>query len=81
MTELDRIKEMIEPSESKIELNYTQALIIGKLYDAFEVLGADSHLLSIVGSLGDTLSDQEVLSELNGWLSGDRGLKEIHKEV
>jgi hypothetical protein len=38
-----------------------------ELYEAARKLGAKSDLLSIIGSYGDTLSDQEVLDALRQW--------------
>ena len=41
-----------------------RAKIAGELYRAIEVLGGSPDLLSIVGSYGDTLLDQEILDAL-----------------
>jgi hypothetical protein len=41
--------------------------ITAELYRALEELGAKSDLLSIVGSWGDSLSDEQVLSMLRAW--------------
>lgn len=38
--------------------------VIGEIYKAFETLGAGSHLLSIIGSIGDTQSDDDVIELL-----------------
>ncbi len=38
-----------------------------ELYEAFQRLGAKSDLLSIVGSWGDTMDDEWVLSALREW--------------
>ena len=35
--------------------------IRSEIYRAFELLGADSDLLAVVGSWGDTLKDEEIL--------------------
>lgn len=42
----------------------TREAIIGEIYDSMVILGAKSDLLSIVGSWGDTLQDDEVLGML-----------------
>jgi hypothetical protein len=44
--------------------------IRAEIYQAFEGLGADKHLLGIVGSWGDTLTDDVVLDLLKTWNSG-----------
>jgi hypothetical protein len=52
----------------------TTARLGAALYRAIELLGADSNLLGIVGSLGDTMPDDWVVEELeryNVWRSGD----------
>jgi hypothetical protein len=67
------IKAMIEPNDNKITLNNTQNLIIYKLYRAIEKIGGDVELLSIVGSIGDTLPDQQILYYLNAWHEGNNG--------
>ena len=41
-------------------------------YKIAEERGADSSLLSIIGSWGDTLPDEEVLAMLKGWTAGER---------
>ena len=38
-----------------------------ELYKALELLGAESDLLAIVGSWGDTQDDEWVLNELREW--------------
>jgi hypothetical protein len=38
-----------------------------ELYEAIKSLGGGAELLSIVGSYGDTLDDDEVLSQLRTW--------------
>lgn len=43
------------------EMTETQLRIIGQMYKAFENLGADMDILSLVGSFGDTLPDDEIL--------------------
>jgi hypothetical protein len=44
-----------------------QSRIARELYVAMERLGADPMLLSIIGSWGDTLDDEEVLALLRDW--------------
>lgn len=50
------------------------AEIAAELYKAIERLDAGSDLLSIIGSYGDTLSDQEVLDLLREWNRTGRAL-------
>jgi len=38
-----------------------------ELYQAVEKLGGDVNLLAIIGSMGDTLSDEDILAELKAW--------------
>jgi hypothetical protein len=45
----------------------TKAKIAHELYEAVRKLGAKSDLLSIIGSFGDTLNDEEVLEALRDW--------------
>lgn len=45
-------------------------LIKGELYRACEKLGAGRDLLSIIGSYGDTLEPDEILSMLQEWNAG-----------
>jgi CO dehydrogenase/acetyl-CoA synthase delta subunit len=42
------------------------------LYKKLEALGADRDILTIVGSSGDTLDDEEVLDLLKGWNAAER---------
>ena len=44
--------------------------IRAEIYRAFETLGAEKHLLGIIGSWGDTLDDDVVLELLKLWNSG-----------
>jgi hypothetical protein len=44
--------------------------IRGEIYQAFERLGADKHLLAAIGSWGDTLEDAAILDLLKVWNSG-----------
>ncbi|HKF02495.1 MAG TPA: hypothetical protein VKB49_09270 [Candidatus Sulfotelmatobacter sp.] len=41
--------------------------ISSEIYRAFELLGADRELLAVVGSWGDTLNDEEILTYLKEW--------------
>ena len=45
----------------------TDAKIREELYRAMKSLGAQSDLLSIVGSWGDTMDDEWVLNALRDW--------------
>ena len=44
-----------------------KAQIAHELYRALQSLGADNELLSVVGSYGDTLDDDDVLALLKNW--------------
>ena len=44
--------------------------IRAEIYRAFETLGTDRHLLGLIGSWGDTLTDEVVLDLLKTWNSG-----------
>jgi hypothetical protein len=44
--------------------------IRAEIYQAFETLGANEHLLGIIGSWGDRLEDGEVLDLLKMWNAG-----------
>jgi hypothetical protein len=48
-----------------------RALPRAKIYDRLEDLDADRHLLAVVGSWGDTLSDDQVLASLQRWNRGE----------
>lgn len=48
-------------------MNETQHKIVGEIYKAFELLGAESDLLGTVGSWGDCLPDEDVLANLRTW--------------
>jgi hypothetical protein len=48
-------------------MNPTQREIIGELYRALVLLGADSGLLGTVGSWGDSLPEKDTLSDLKAW--------------
>jgi len=43
--------------------------IIDQVYAAIQKLGGMSDILSIIGSWGDTLSDEDVLDQLKDWLA------------
>jgi hypothetical protein len=45
----------------------TEQQIRSEIYRAFELLGADRELLAVIGSWGDTLNDEEVLTFLKDW--------------
>ncbi len=44
--------------------------IFNEIYKAFEDLGANSGLLSCISSLGDTMTDEQVLEMLQDWNKG-----------
>lgn len=41
--------------------------LVAEIYKAFEILGAEPELLSIIGSLGDTVDDATVLAWLKAY--------------
>lgn len=49
--------------------------IVNEIYCALVLLGAESDLLGAVGSWGDSLPDEHVLSNIRAW--NDATLKEI----
>ena len=52
-------------------MNRTMTARLGvALYRAFEDLGADAELLSLIGSLGDTMSDEWVIQALEDYNRG-----------
>jgi hypothetical protein len=53
--------------------------IIGEIYRALMLLGADDGLLGTVGSWGDCLSEKEVLSGLKAW--NEASLAEIKGRI
>jgi hypothetical protein len=52
----------------------TDAKIAVEIYTALKDLNAPALLLCIVGSWGDTLTDEEVLAALKSWNGGVRQL-------
>lgn len=54
-----------------------RAMRPGRIYDALEDLGADTHLLAVVGSWGDTLDDTHVLEQLRRWNRGKPALDRV----
>jgi hypothetical protein len=48
--------------------------IVDEIYTALKDLNAPPLLLGIVGSWGDTLTDEEVLAALKSWNAGVRQL-------
>ena len=52
----------------------TDAKIADELYIVLQNLNAPPLLLGIVGSWGDTLTDEEVLAALKAWNAGVRQL-------
>ena len=57
-----------------------KTLIAAELYTAMDRLGADPDLLSIIGSYGDTLTDEEILSLLREYNAMD-GCSAAHGAV
>jgi hypothetical protein len=53
-------------ADSKL-LDKVKAWPVDEIYTAAENLGAPAMLLAFIGSWGDTLTDEEVLEELQGW--------------
>ena len=53
--------------------------IVNEIYRAFVLLGAESDLLGTVGSWGDSLSEEDVLSGLRCW--NEATLKEIRLRI
>ena len=47
-----------------------QLAIIQQMYIAAEKLGAKSDLLGIIGSWGDTLDDDDILTHMREWNEG-----------
>ena len=60
-------------------MNSIQREIIGELYRALVLLGADSGLLGAVGSWGDSLPEKDVLSNLRAW--NEASLAEIKERI
>ncbi|HAD35291.1 MAG TPA: hypothetical protein DCF44_12510 [Chitinophagaceae bacterium] len=56
----------------------SKVLIKNELLNALVIFGAQSDLLCIVGSWGDTMNDDVVLEQLRGWNEG--ALKEKERE-
>jgi hypothetical protein len=57
-----------------MQLDTTDRKIVDELYIALEGLKAPPLLLGIVGSWGDSLTDEEVLAALKSWNAGARKL-------
>lgn len=54
------------------EPNRVKSRIAKGFYDALELLGGKSDILSLAGSYSDTLSDEDVASMLEEWVAGER---------
>jgi len=50
-----------------------------EIYRSLVLLGAESDLLSTVGSWGESLPDEDVLASLRAW--NDASLKEIRERI
>ena len=55
----------------------TQRAIVDEIYNAVERLGGNRELLGVIGSLGDTLTDEEVLDALQLLNAGQRLFDEV----
>jgi hypothetical protein len=53
-------------ADSKL-LDNVKTWPVDKIYSASEDMAAPAMLLAFIGSWGDTLTDEEVLQELQGW--------------
>lgn len=53
--------------------------IVGEIYRAFVLLGAESDLLGTIGSWGDSLPDADVLARLQAW--NDATKREIEGRI
>jgi hypothetical protein len=62
--ECDAIASMINRSTGNPVI---RRQIVEELFRAFEHLDADRQLLSIIGSIGDSMRDQDVLTMLRSW--------------
>lgn len=59
----------------------TQLKIISQIYKAFENLGAGCEILSLVGSFGDTLPDDEILEMFEQYNKTGSYMAEIIADV
>jgi hypothetical protein len=57
-----------------------EAEIRFEIYRALQSLGADSGLLAIVGSWGDTLEDSAILKLLKQWNEGRRAERVMRRQ-
>lgn len=62
----EETSDALDPRDGQC-LSRTQKQIIRELYLAFEGLGASSDLLSLIGSWGDTLPEEEILTMLQDY--------------
>jgi hypothetical protein len=51
----------------QMQIQSPNRVIVGELYRALVLLGAESDLLGTVGSWGDSLPEEDVLANLKGW--------------
>ena len=68
---------MSEPNDDPEPRTPIQHQINQEIYKAIEKLGGNPDLLSIIGSIGDTLPDEEILFQLRRYNSGP-GFSSIH---
>jgi hypothetical protein len=74
--ELKRAMQILGASEEEIAATDLRASYSANR--ALEDMGADIYLLCSVGSWGDTISDEEVLSDLRAWNSRGAAALEPH---
>jgi metal-responsive CopG/Arc/MetJ family transcriptional regulator len=57
-------------------LHGASADTVVQIYKAFEILGAKSDLLGIIGSIGDTQTDKEIVFRLKVWIEQNRPVEQ-----
>jgi hypothetical protein len=75
---LTQRKELQLTNHNRVNSNVNRE-IVGELYRSLVLLGAESDLLGTVGSWGDSLPDEDVLANLQGW--NEATLKEIKQRI
>jgi hypothetical protein len=68
-----------QKQESDMQAKTVNREVVGELYRALVLLGADNDLLGTVGSWGDSLPEQDVLANLKGW--NEVTLKEVTQRI
>ena len=69
-----RLDEAVEEKDAALA---TAGPFYRSLYEVLERHGAEPEVLSIVGSLGDTLTIQECAAELQDWLSTGQSVRSV----